>query len=151
MKKSALVLAVAILTLFGCKSGEKHDKVFDGPITTAPAAKPDGHTSESSLDWDGVYEATDPCADCDGIKTTVTLRQDKTFTMTQSYLGKAGGENHFNESGTFYWDENGSIVVLETPNLVVKFKVEENGLTLSRMEGNVERKELGNFYVLKKQ
>lgn len=150
MKKSILTLAVATLVLFGCKSGEKHDQVFDGPITEV-SPRPDGHTSENSLDWEGVYEATDPCADCDGIKTTVTLRQDKTFTMSQSYLGKAGGENHFNESGTFRWDENGSIVVLETPNLVVKLKVEENELSLSRVEGNVERKELGNFYVLKKQ
>ena len=150
MKKLALVLTAATFVLFGCKSGEKHDKVFDGPIETV-SPKTDGHTSENSLDWAGVYEETAPCSDCDGIRTTVELRQDKTFTMTQSYLGKAGGENHFNESGSFEWEQDGSTVVLKTSHLVIKFKVGENDLTLSRMEGNVERKELGNFYVLKKK
>ena len=72
MKKATLVLAITTFVLFGCKSGEKHDKVFDGPIETI-SPKPDGHTSKNSLDWAGVYEETTPCADCDGILTRVEL------------------------------------------------------------------------------
>ena len=150
MKKLVLILAVTTLVLSGCKSGEKHEMVFDGPIETL-SPKPDSHTSKTSLDWAGIYEGITPCADCDGIKTTVDLKTDKTFAMSQSYLGKPGGENSFKESGDFTWDEDGASVILETSNLVIRFQVGENELTLLDMSGNVESKKLGNFYILKKK
>lgn len=150
MKKSALILAVATFVLFGCKSGEKHEMVFDGPIETVNS-KPDGHTSKESLDWAGVYEGTTPCADCDGIKTTVQLKTDKTFTMSQNYLGKTGDDIRFRESGTFSWDDNGQDVILETGKHKIRFHVGENELTMLDMEGNVAKGELANFYILKKK
>jgi len=150
MKKSAVVLAVATFVLFACKSGEKHETVFDGPIETV-SPKPDGHTSKNSLDWAGVYEETTPCADCDGILTRVELKTDNTFEMSQSYLGKQGGENNFKQSGSFSWDEIDSNIILETSGVVIRFKVGENELTMLDMKGNVVSGELANFYVLKKK
>ncbi len=150
MKKLAIVFAVATFVLIGCKSGEKHEMVFDGPIETV-SPKADGHTSKTSLDWAGVYEGTTPCADCDGILTTVELKTDKTFEMSQSYLGKPDGENKFKQSGNFSWDEDGSNVILETSGLVIRFQVGENELTMLDMSGNVVSGALANFYVLKKK
>lgn len=150
MKKLALVLSVATFVLFGCKSGEKHEMVFDGPIETV-SPKPDGHTSKTSLDWAGVYEGTTPCADCEGIQTKVELKSDNTYVMSQTYLGKPGGDNKFNESGDFTWDDNGSNITIETSGLVIKFRVGENELTMLDMSGNVVSGVLANFYVLKKK
>ncbi len=150
MKKAILILTVGAFAMFGCKSGEKHDMVFDGPAdrTTAPV---DGHNSENSLDWAGVYEATSPCADCDGIKTTLELNQDQTFTLTQKYEGKEGDARNFNDSGKFTWDDTGSKITMNTENLRIIFKVGENHVSLVDMKGNVVSKKLGNFYILKKR
>jgi uncharacterized lipoprotein NlpE involved in copper resistance len=30
-----------------------------------------------------------PCADCEGIRTTITLREDETFDRERLYLGKS--------------------------------------------------------------
>ena len=34
-----------------------------------------GDNSKTSVDWVGKYEGTLPCADCEGIKTTLTLNK----------------------------------------------------------------------------
>ena len=150
MKRSVLILALATLGFIGCKSGEKHETILDGPIETV-SPKPDRSTSKTSLDWAGTYEGTTPCADCDGIQTTVELKTDKTFTLTQNYLGKQGADNQFKESGDFTWDDDGNNVILKTSNQVIRFQLGENSLTMLDMSGNVASGELANFYVLKKK
>ncbi|WP_164905236.1 copper resistance protein NlpE [Aequorivita ciconiae] len=150
MKNSALILGFATFVLFGCKSGEKHEMVFDGPIETV-SPKADRANKKETLDWAGVYEATSPCADCDGIKTTVELKTDKTFNMSQTRIGKTGDDIRFKESGNFTWEDNGSDVVLEAGKYRIKFEVGQNDLTLLDMSGNVAKGELSNFYVLKKK
>ncbi len=150
MKKSALIVAIATFVLFGCKSGEKHEMVFDGPIETV-SPKADRQNNKETLDWAGIYEGITPCADCDGIKTTVELKTDKTFNMSQSYLGKTGDDIRFRQNGNFTWEDNGSDVVLEAGKYTIKFEVGQNELTLLDMSGNVAKGELANFYVLKKK
>lgn len=150
MRKSAFILAITAFILFGCKSGEKHEQVLEGPIETVNP-KPDGHTSRTSLDWAGIYQGTTPCADCEGIETTVELKTDKTFVLTQNYLGQPGGEGKFKESGNFTWNDDGSSITLETSDHVIKFKVGENELRMLDMSGNVVSGALANFYVLKKK
>ena len=137
------------LVLFGCKSGEKHDTVLDGPIETVTPRK-DSQNAKNSLDWAGVYEGTTPCKDCDGIQTRVELRKDNSFEITQTHLGKEGDGQSFKGNGTFEWEDD-SKVVLETSELRIKFEVEEGQITLLDMSGNVATKKLGNFYILKKK
>ncbi len=149
MRKSALIVAVATAFLFGCKSGEKQEMVSDGPIETV-SPKSVGQSPETSLAWAGVYEGTSPCADCEGIRTTVELKTDKSFTLSQNRIQENGEDLKFNESGTATWDDNGSLV-LETGKYTIRFKVDQNELTLLDMSGNVADGELENFYVLKKK
>ncbi len=150
MKKSVLILTLSAWALFGCKSGEKHDIFLDTPRESS-ASKIDGHNSETSLDWAGTYEATSPCADCDGIKTELKLNKDKTFVLTQTYEGASDDSRNFNGTGNFAWDDSGSKITLNTEDLKIVFKVGENHVTLIDMKGNVVSKKLGNFYVLKKR
>ena len=37
----------------------------------------DMHNAENSLDIAGVYKGVLPCADCEGIETTIVLKDDK--------------------------------------------------------------------------
>gem|GEM_PF-6265655 len=43
-----------------------------------------------------------PCADCQGIKTRITLLKDNTFTKAVKYLGKDSRSRLY--QGTIQWD-----------------------------------------------
>ena len=44
---------------------------------SATANNPDpAHSAQNSLDYDGIYRGTIPCADCEGIKATVYLMRN---------------------------------------------------------------------------
>lgn len=151
MKRITLILAVMAIVSSGCKSGEKNDGyILDNPTETNPGVS-DGHNSRTSLDWEGIYEGTTPCADCDGIETRLTLNSDNTFELTQKYLGKKEEKTRYTSSGDFTWNETGSNIILKAQNITIRFQVGENEVTMLDMAGNVVSGELANFYVLKKK
>lgn len=122
--------------------GKEGDKIE----SVTPAV---GDTSQNALDWNGVYEGILPCADCEGIKTTITLNQDLTFTKKVQYLGK--DEQILEEKGSFQWNETGNRIILEgitdAPN---QFLVGENILIQLDMKGERISGEMADKYVLTK-
>lgn len=151
MKRITLIMAIVAIVTFGCKSGEKGDGYILDTSTETNASVPDGHNSRTSLDWAGVYEDTAPCEDCEGIETRLTLNDNNTFELTQTYLGKEEQNPRHASSGDFTWDDAGSNIVLTAGDLTIRFQVRENEVTRLDMEGNVVSRELANFYVLKKK
>src|SRR5690606_942725 len=109
------------------------------------AADP-AHNSRNSVDWAGTYQGTLPCADCPGIRYTITLKDDDTYVLKTRYLEK--GDSVFTESGTFAWDENGGKITLADRG--EKFQVGENKLFHLDMEGNRITGSLAEHYVLTK-
>jgi uncharacterized lipoprotein NlpE involved in copper resistance len=151
MKKAALVFGIAAITLVGCKNGEKTETSSEDRLETVGSTVVDSHNSETSLEWAGIYEGTMPCADCEGIKTVVELKNDKTFILSQTYLSDyEEKKEEMGESGSFTWDDTGSKITLKIKNGTLQFKVGENQLTMLDMDGNVVTNELADFYILKK-
>ncbi|MCG2417964.1 copper resistance protein NlpE [Aequorivita sp. F47161] len=151
MKNVALLFGVVAITLVGCKNGEKTEASSEDMTETVDSTVVDSHNSETSLDWAGVYEGTTPCADCDGIKTVVELKDDKTYILSQTYLSDYEDKKaEIGETGTFTWDETGSKITLNIKNGTLKFKVGENQLTMLDLDGNVVTGDLADFYILKK-
>ncbi|MBG43006.1 MAG: hypothetical protein CL530_03465 [Aequorivita sp.] len=151
MKKAAIVFTIAATVFLGCKNGE--DKKTYSEETTEISEDTvvvDSHNSENSLDWAGIYEGTTPCADCEGIKTVLELRDDKTYALSQTYLGKPEAENEFTKTGDFVWDETGSKVLLKSENDTLQYKVGENQLWMLDKSGNVITGDLADLYILKK-
>lgn len=151
MKKAAIVFTIAATVFLGCKNGE--DKKTYSEETTEISEDTvvvDPHNSENSLDWAGIYEGTTPCADCEGIKTVLELRDDKTYALSQTYLGKPEAENEFTKTGDFVWDETGSKVLLKSENDTLQYKVGENQLWMLDKLGNVITGDLADLYILKK-
>lgn len=113
---------VCLLTVVGCACSK----------TTKNA-----HNSSNSLDWAGIYTSVVPCADCEGIQTTVVLNQNMTYQLTTNYLGRNEAPSF--EEGSFKWDKTGGSVVLSvkdkkaTPSM---YKVGENTLVQLDMKGN---------------
>lgn len=67
------------------------------------------HTSELVLDFVGTYTGMLPCSNCSGVKTTVVLNVDRTFSMTRACNS---GEGNLREFSGNYTIEFGEIVVL---------------------------------------
>lgn len=151
MRNLPVSLAIAALVLVGCKNGEKKEAVSEENMQSVDSTMVDSHNSENSLDWAGVYEGTTPCADCEGIKTMLELKSDNTYVLSQTYLGDyADDEREFGESGSFTWNDDGSVIVLKSGDKTIKFKVEENQVRLLDLQGDVIEGDLADLYILKK-
>lgn len=141
MKLFTAQFAIILLLLTGCNSNKKNTETSNEPQIA------DSHTSENSLDWNGTYQGVLPCADCGGIKTTITLNKDLTYTVKDEYLGKKDGV--FEEKGTFKWSDDGQKITLSEAGRNPYF-VGENTLTQLDGSGNKIEGDLESLYILEK-
>ncbi len=149
MKQLIFIVAMAVL-LIGCSgnSSESESTVTDS-LTTAPPATADN--SKTSLDWAGIYKGTIPCADCEGIETTISIGTDSSYTLTLNYLGKKNAAV-FERKGNFSWNDAGTTIILsgisDGPS---QYLVGENKLIQLDLSGNRITGNLADNYVLLKQ
>ncbi|KDM90126.1 copper resistance protein NlpE [Photobacterium galatheae] len=109
------------------------------------------HNARNSLDWNGTYAGTIPCADCAGIETVLVLNLDGTFSLTETYLG-ADDQAQFSHQGSFSWNEAGNTITLTNDSGDdIQFFVGENQLFRLDREGKRITGELAEMYVLSKQ
>lgn len=133
------VIATLALLLSGCETSSQ---------TRPDEAIPDrAHNSRNALDWAGSYHGVLPCADCEGIETVVTLRQDGRYQLETRYLGV--GYNHFLNTGRFFWSEDGGRVTLHADQ-EEHYRVGENRLIRLDTEGQAIQGALAPHYVLNK-
>ena len=126
MKKYVLVVAVAA-ALFSCSGNPKADATQTDKNKQETAQVPDMHNAETSLDYWGVYEGTLPAASSPGIKTTLTLNKDKTFTLRSEYIDEKDGI--FNDKGTYTLDGN-VLTTKQEGGDITYYKVEEGQLKM---------------------
>lgn len=112
-----------------------------------PTAADPAHSSRNSLDWAGTYKGVLPCADCEGIETTVTLRSDGTYSSQSRYLDENGPT--IAEEGRFTWSDDGGVVSWsgEEP---ARYSVGENRLVRLDLDGSAIDGALAEHYVLTK-
>ncbi len=117
------------------------------PENTA-AADP-AHNAQNALDWAGSYYGLLPCADCEGIEESVTLRPDGSFTLLTRYKSK--DQQIMTEHGQFSWDADKTRITLPLQSQTVQYKVIENGLQRLDIEGNPIEGTLAENYKLQKK
>jgi heat shock protein HslJ/uncharacterized lipoprotein NlpE involved in copper resistance len=124
---------------------------------TKNAVKPEtntiatGDNSSISVDWAGTYMGTVPCADCQGILTRITLKEDNTYNLQIEYVGKGSPAENF--EGTFQWDDAGNTVTLgglKERSMPSAYMIGENKLIQLDMEGKEITGGLASKYVLAK-
>lgn len=148
-----LVLASLALIAFSCNNTTSQKGTGEQQQASAGTEQvnPDpAHNSKISLDWAGTYEGVLPCADCEGIKTTITLNSDHTFSKSEIYL-KGEKESKFETKGRFEWDESGGIVILKNEDEKHSYRVGENVLIHLDINGNAITGSLAEHYILKKK
>lgn len=151
MNNKIILLACTSLFFISCKKEMKTvEPKTDSIAIVADSTIVEMHNSQTSLDWQGTYKGTTPCADCEGIETEITLNNDRTFVVKTKYLGK-GDDKVFEESGNFTWDNSGLIISLNVKNgSPAKYKVGENRLTQLDMNGEIITGDLATMYIFKK-
>jgi uncharacterized lipoprotein NlpE involved in copper resistance len=130
-----------------CKKYKLVKEIYKKKVETRAII--DEHNSKNSVDWAGIYQGTLPCADCEGIKTSITLNQDYTYTLTEEYIGKKG--NPIVAKGSFIWDDNGGKIALIDGGRKQQYKVGENRLFHLDLDGNVIEGRLADKYILLKK
>jgi uncharacterized lipoprotein NlpE involved in copper resistance len=137
MNKKAFVILMAVFAIFvlgSCLSNK-------GSVDT--------QNSRISLDWEGVYTGTIPAASGPGINVRLKINKDESFELNYEYLDKP--ENSFAWTGSFKWDDAGSIITLDIKDAPPHYKVTEGKLIQLDMEGKQITGNLADNYVLKKE
>ncbi|MDR2510917.1 MAG: copper resistance protein NlpE [Bacteroidales bacterium] len=142
MKKIIFAVSIAATFLGFIACVNQNNSKFEGIIDAT-------HNSRNSLNWQGTYTGTTPCANCEGIKTSLTLNED-TYVLETSYLGKS--KETYREEGKFVWNDKGSIITLdnEEDGFKHQYRVGENKLIQLDMEGNSITGEHADMYILTK-
>lgn len=108
------------------------------------------HTAANSLDWEGKYTGIVPCADCEGIETTLTLEKPDSYTLKLKYLGKS--DSSYTSKGSFKWHEDGLRISLEDESYSgADYFVAENQVFQLDKEGGKITGDMEEYYVLMKQ
>lgn len=102
------ILFFCTLSLIGCSDSRNHTAA---PDPDQAETLPDGHNSKISLDWYGTYGGVLPCADCEGVRTQITLFRDATFRRKVEYVGR--DERVYEDDGSFIWSEDGGKIRID--------------------------------------
>ncbi len=109
-------------------------------------------TQPTRSTWKEIYEGTLPCADCEGIRTTLNLNKDASFTLKEEYLGKKSPAA-FNSKGKWVVNENTITLQFdkELQDRRVQYKAGENKLWLLDQEGKEITGTLAGKYIMTKK
>ena len=148
MKKSLVIALLISLNLISCKKETEisNDEIsVDSTVVEAPI---DMHNAISSLDYQGTYIGSLPCADCEAMETTLIITDDSYIKET-IYKGKS--KKVFKDSGNIEWNKEGNTITLVGSGVPNQYFVGEN--ILFHLDSNGKRVEgdLAAKYKLNKE
>ena len=149
MKKLMILGAVLLLAACGGKNPQTATNSTDSTqVAAADSAATDSAVADTSCC--GTYRGTLPAADCEGIKTVLTISSDSTYSLSSDYIGKKNGQ--FVTSGVYHM-KPGKLLELVTPSSgeLTYYKIKDaQSVVLTDSLGNEPEGELAKQYVLKK-
>ncbi|MCH8557372.1 MAG: copper resistance protein NlpE [Balneolia bacterium] len=147
---AALLLSVSLMACGSEPEPEEIPMASETENGEFPQEFVDHHNARNSLDYAGEYTGITPCANCEGIRTTVTITYEGTFTKTMEYLGYEDDSEHRFE-GEYSWNDAGNTITLQgLEDQPSQYFVGENMLVQLDMDGNRVTGELAEMYILTK-
>lgn len=140
-----LLILFSIIFMISC---QPKPTVEEPENTIEDVELPTGDNSRNALDWAGTYSGVLPCANCAGIESKLEINADYSYMLTTVYLGKTA--EPVVQSGTFYWNNAGSIITLGSLDEVYQLQVGENQLIKLDQEGKRIQGPLADKYILLK-
>lgn len=155
--KKILNFSLTISCLFlimGCQKSNQSDEIIvdDAMFETEEFSEEflNEHNAANSLDYMGIYSGILPCADCEGIDTTIELGSGNSYVKKIIYLGK-DDQQVVESGGTFTWNDAGNIITLNEEAAPNQYFVGENVLFHLDINGNRITGELAEKYELRKR
>ena len=128
----------------GCDSPKNHhSRIESGETKTEKQLE--------NLNFYGTYEGILPAADCEGIRTALTLNNDNTYVLRSEYIGEK--DAIFESKGSYHFI-NGRLMELaqSSSNEKSYYKILDGSkVMLSDKEGTVNQGVLAEYYILKKK
>ncbi len=151
MKTKNTSLFLFALLIMSCTQKVKEERIEEIVADSSGIVVNDEHNAQNSLDYIGMYQGVVPCADCEGIETSLSLEDETNYVLKTNYLGK--NKNSTNEvRGVYSWNEAGNTIILsgivKAPN---QYFVGENYLKQLDMDGNKIEGDLAEKYELQKK
>lgn len=143
MKK--MILPVLLTGLFAVSCSKKEEAKAEAPqaveADSAQAQPEEAAKAEAPKKHVGEFSGKLPCADCPGIETKLTLNEDGSFLLDETYLEKKDGQ--FNAKGSYEVSEDGAFVTLkeEGNDKPRVFLVEEDAAYLVEKVGDAKKPE----------
>ncbi len=149
MKHLFQLSILAFLFIHACKSDRSSDTPQSPSQTEASMEV--AHTAIKARDHIGLYQGILPCADCEGIETSLYLMANNAYLLTKVYKGKADNKAYKN-IGDFAWSEDGTTVSLSNiEDAPHQFVVEDTRAIQLDTEGIRIEGDLAEKYILIKQ
>ena len=143
MKK--MILPVLLTGLFAVSCSKKEEAKAETPqaveADSAQAQPEEAAKAEAPKKHVGEFSGKLPCADCPGIETKLTLNEDGSFLLDETYLEKKDGQ--FNAKGSYEVSEDGAFVTIkeEGNDKPRVFLVEEDAAYLVEKVGDAKKPE----------
>jgi copper homeostasis protein (lipoprotein) len=122
------------------------------PVFAETASNTGEQHAQKTLNLSGLYLGFYPCADCQGVRTTLALNKNNTYVYISLYVGKSDRE--IVEKGKFTLGENGNTLVL-TPKkgstTTQQYLIEDDMLIKLDEDGNRITKDGADGYILKRK
>ena len=141
MKK--MILPVLLTGLFAVSCSKKEEAKTETPqaveADSAQAQPEEAAKAEAPKKHVGEFSGKLPCADCPGIETKLTLNEDGSFLLDETYLEKKDGQ--FNAKGSYEVSADGAFVTLkeEGNDKPRVFLVEEDAAYLVEKVGDAKK------------
>jgi len=155
MKHKGMLLAIVIIFLAsfsGCKNSNQQEELIvdDAMFESEETTEADEHTAINSLDFLGIYKGVLPCADCEGIETSIELGTGNSYSKKTTFLGKEN-QSVIESSGVFTWNDAGNTITLSSEEVPNQYFVGENVLFHLDIDGNRVTGDLEKNHQLVKQ
>ncbi len=140
-----MILPVLLTGLFAVSCSKKEEAKTETPqaveADSAQAQPEEAAKAEAPKKHVGEFSGKVPCADCPGIETKLTLNEDGSFLLDETYLEKKDGQ--FNAKGSYEVSEDGAFVTLkeEGNDKPRVFLVEEDAAYLVEKVGDAKKPE----------
>lgn len=132
-----------LIAITGCDSPQNHhSRIESGETKTEKQLE--------NLNFYGTYEGILPAADCEGIRTALTLNNDNTYVLRSEYIGEK--DAIFESKGSYHFI-NGRLMELaqSSSNEKSYYKILDGSkVMLSDKEGTVNQGVLAEYYILKR-
>lgn len=106
---------------------------------------------EKSKEFHGVFYGFLPCDNCNGIKTTLSLKQNNHYLLVTQQAKESSRE--FYEKGKYLWDDETQTVVLTPRDKDVETKqytIKDEGTLILQNDGKKVTGELADRYTLRR-